>query len=136
VAERRKRGGQPNPHTPTEETKLRVQLLAVLGRPHHEIAKVLGIGTGRLLKHYREELDFGKVTANLKMCGALYLNGIKGNVTAQIYWMKTQAGRDWHEKYAHEHSGPGGTPIAHAVANAAISDEDAMSTYHQLVSQE
>ena len=80
--------------------------------------------------------DTSKVTANLKMCGALYLSGIKGNVTAQIYWMKTQAGRDWHEKYAHEHSGPGGTPIPHAVATAAISDEDAMTTYHQLVSQE
>jgi len=132
-----KRTGKPEgrpKHTPTKETRLRVQLLAILGKPHHDIAKVIGTGTRQLLREYRDELKFGKTMATMNMAGALYKNGIKGNVTAQIFWMKTQGGTEWHERYRHEHGGIGGKPIAHAVASAAITDDDAMRAYHEMVS--
>ena len=122
--------GRPE-HVPTEETRLKVQLLAILGRPHADIAKMIGTGTHQLRRHYREEMDFGKDAATMKVAGALYKNALKGNVTAQIFWLKVQAG--WREIQIHEHAGIGGRPIQHAVAGA-VSEDDALKAYLQMVS--
>lgn len=124
--------GRPE-HLPTEESRLQVQLLAVLGRPHHDIARLIGTGTRQLLKHYRQELDFGNDMACMNVAGALYKNAMKGNVVAQIFFLKNKAG--WRDMGRLEHSAPGGGPIKHAVTNTAahVTEESALQSYLDMV---
>jgi hypothetical protein len=123
--------GRPK-HKPTEESRLIVQLAAIIGQPHHDIAKLIGTGTRQLLREYRKELDIGKMTANMKVAGALYKNAMSGNVAAQIFWMKAQCG--WRETAIHEHVGAGGRPIQHQVLPASVTEDDAMKAYQAMVS--
>jgi hypothetical protein len=44
-----------------------------------------------LRKHYREELDLGESKANAQVAGFLFSAAKNGNVTAQIFWLKTRA---------------------------------------------
>src|SRR5947207_14653638 len=44
-----------------------------------------------LRKHYREELDLGETKANAQVAGFLFNSARTGNVTAQIFWLKTRA---------------------------------------------
>jgi hypothetical protein len=48
-----------------------------------------------LRKHYRDELDLGETKANAQVGGYLYNAAKGGNVTAQIFWLKTRA--KWRE---------------------------------------
>jgi hypothetical protein len=43
---------KPRPHIPTAKTLSQVRIGAMLGIPPHDIAKLLGITKGQLLKHY------------------------------------------------------------------------------------
>lgn len=124
--------GRPE-HEPTAETRLRVQLMAVLGRPHHDIAKLIGTGTRQLLKHYRQELDFGNDLACVNVAGALYKNALKGNVVAQIFFLKNKAG--WRDMGRIEHTAPGGGPIKHQHTQTAaqVTEEDALKSYLDMV---
>ena len=129
----RRPNGRPN-HAPTPEQRQLCELAAVIGTPHHDIAQLLGITTKTLLKHYRKELDLGKTRANVKVGGALYNAAVKGNTSAQIFWMKAQAG--WREVHIVKHGGDEqGVPIAHAIATSEITDEDAMKAYVQLIAK-
>ncbi len=69
------------------------------GVPFEDIAKCRGISPKTLGKHFREELDTGKVRANVNVMQSLYRSAMEGNVTAMIFWLKTRAG--WRE-----HRGP------------------------------
>lgn len=125
------KGGRP-PHEPNDDLRLIVMMAACLGRPHHEIAKLIKTGTRQLLKHYREELDTGKTQATIKVCGALYRSAVVDRqVAAQIFWLKAQAG--WRETSIHEHAGVGGGAIQHAVTSAQVSEDDALKSYLQMV---
>lgn len=130
---KKKKAGRPN-HVPTPAQRHDCELYAGVGVPHHHISVLLGISTHTLLKYYAKELDLGKARANAQMGGALFKNGLSGNATAQIFWMKAQAG--WREKQIVEHSGLDGKPIAQAVATASITDDDAMKSYLKLVTEE
>jgi hypothetical protein len=44
-----------------------------------------------LRQHYREELDLGESKANAQVAGFLFSAAKNGNVTAQIFWLKTRA---------------------------------------------
>jgi hypothetical protein len=48
-----------------------------------------------LRKHYREELNLGETEANAQVAGFLFNAAKNGNVTAQIFWLKTRA--KWRE---------------------------------------
>ncbi|HWV44106.1 hypothetical protein [Pseudorhodoplanes sp.] len=92
------------PYTPTPEQRKQVETMSAYGIPGAEIAKVLGIHRATLDRHYREELDRASTMANAKVAGFLYKNAEAGNVTAQIFWLKTRA--RWKEPPAeHKHSG-------------------------------
>jgi hypothetical protein len=74
-----------------------------------------------LSKHYREELDTGKIQANAKVAEALFNRATKGGaqaVTAMIFWLKCQAG--WKETSVLEHVGDGGGAIAVADARTEL----------------
>jgi hypothetical protein len=57
-----------------------------------------------LTQHYRDELDLGETKANAQVAGYLFNAAKKGNVTAQIFWLKTRA--KWREAPVElQHSG-------------------------------
>jgi hypothetical protein len=64
--------------------------VAAYGIPEHEISRVVGIDPKTLRKYYREELDLGETKANAQIAGFLFNATKSGNVTAQIFWLKTR----------------------------------------------
>ena len=69
--------------------------MAAYGIPEADISGVVGIDPKTLRKHYREELDLGETKANAQVAGFLFNAAKNGNVTAQIFWLKTRA--KWRE---------------------------------------
>jgi hypothetical protein len=65
--------------------------MAAYGIPEHDIARVVGIDPKTLRKHYRDELDMGETKANAQIAGFLFNAAKSGNVSAQIFWLKTRA---------------------------------------------
>ena len=85
------------------------------------IAGVLGLDPKTLRKHYREELDLGETKANAQVAGFLFNAARNGNVTAQIFWLKTRA--RWRETPVElRHSGAIGRRDL-----AELSDEDLLN---------
>jgi hypothetical protein len=80
------------PHAPTEATRQTVQLHTMVGTNQTDIARVLDIDEKTLRKYYRDELDLAKAKANATIGGALFNKAKGGDVTAMIFWLKTQAG--------------------------------------------
>lgn len=100
-------------HTPTEADRERVGMLAAFGNTHDEIAMLLGVSLTTLKKHYKQELDTGRVAANEKVARCLFDEATSGRgrerVRAQEFWLKNRAG--WKDQKATEISGPDGGPI-------------------------
>ena len=69
--------------------------MAAYGIPETDISRVLSIDPKTLRKHYRDELDMGETKANAQIAGFLFNSAKNGNVTAQIFWLKTRA--QWRE---------------------------------------
>jgi hypothetical protein len=72
-----------------------VEAMAAYGIPEIDIARVVAIDPKTLRKHYRDELDMGETKANAQVAGYLFNSAKNGNVTAQIFWLKTRA--KWRE---------------------------------------
>ena len=87
--------GRP-PFKPTDKQREQVIALSSNGLPHIQIARIIGCAPKTLRKHFREELNIGKIQANAKVAGALYQSALNGNVKAQTFWLKTVSG--WQEK--------------------------------------
>jgi hypothetical protein len=79
-----------------EAVRDKVRDLAGLGVPQDDIAKIVGCSPKTLRKHFRDDLDRGVVEANTTIAGSLFAIAKAGNVTAQIFWMKTRA--RWREQ--------------------------------------
>src|SRR3978361_1592136 len=82
-------------HRPDPAQRRQVEALAAYGIPEADISGVVGIDPKTLRKYYREELDFGETKANAQVAGFLFNAAKNGNVTAQIFWLKTRA--KWRE---------------------------------------
>jgi hypothetical protein len=78
-------------HTPDPSQRRQVEAMAAYGIPETDIGAILGIDPKTLRKHYREELDLGGTKANAQVAGFLFNSAKDGNVTAQIFWLKTRA---------------------------------------------
>jgi|TARA_R100001530_G_scaffold29784_1_gene23383 hypothetical protein len=102
----------PKGHKPTDDSREEVRRLAGFGIPGEDIALVVGVSRPTLIKHYRTELDDGVAKANAHVAGFLFNQARAGNVSAQIFWLKTRA--RWKEPPV-EHTGEGGGPIGFAV---------------------
>ena len=123
-------GGRPF-FNPTEKQRGEVWAYSIVGVPHHTQAKLLGIDTKTLLKHFPKELTLGKERANATVARRLF-NQTEKNVAAAIFWMKAQCG--WRETMALQHGGlPGAPPIATAQLAGDITDEQAMAAYLRMV---
>jgi hypothetical protein len=82
-------------HKPDPAQRRQVEAMAAYGIPETDIARVLFVDPKTLRKHYREELDLGETKANAQVAGYLFNSAKNGNVTAQIFWLKTRA--KWRE---------------------------------------
>jgi len=106
-------------HQPDPAQRKQVQTLAAYGVPETDISRVVGIDPKTLRKHYRDELDLGETRANAQVAGFLFKAASNGNVTAQIFWLKTRA--RWKETPSeHWHAGAVGTFDVHQLTDQAL----------------
>jgi hypothetical protein len=90
---------------PTAEQRKLVQTMAAAGIQSEAICLVMGVSGKTLRKHYRAELDTSLIRANAMVASSLYMKALKGNVVAQIFWLKTRAGWKEPERIQVQHSG-------------------------------
>ncbi len=90
-------------HKPTDKAKEHVRAMAGVGVSEERIAKYLGICRDTLRKYYKEILDTSRGEGIKQVANALYENAMKGNVTAQIFYLKIQD--KWLEKVEDEDKG-------------------------------
>jgi hypothetical protein len=83
----------------------KVRYLAGLGVRQDDIAEIIGCAPKTLRKRFRDELDRGVAEANATIAGYLFAAAKAGNITAQIFWLKTQA--NWREQKAPNDPIPG-----------------------------
>jgi len=89
---------------PTQEQRRLVEQLSAFGIRIDEMPVFITNSAGRpiseptLRKHFKREINYGRLKANVKVANALYRNATEpagnaahGNITAQIFWLKTQA---------------------------------------------
>lgn len=78
------------PYVPTDKERALVRWAVACGTTQEHIATLLGISVDTLSRRFKSELATGKVEANLKLARVLYSLAEEGNVTALIFWLKTQ----------------------------------------------
>lgn len=91
------------PHEPTKAQRDLVMLHTMVGTTQETVAQILDIDKKTLRKWYRDELDLAKAKANATIGGALFNKAKGGDVTAMIFWMKTQAGFREKQEIDHNH---------------------------------
>jgi hypothetical protein len=106
-------------HKPDPSQRRQVEAMAAYGIPETDVARTVGIDPKTLRKCYRKELDLGTTKANAQVAGFLFNAAKNGNVTAQIFWLKTRA--RWKEAPAEfKHSGAVGTYDANHLSDADL----------------
>lgn len=118
--------GKPR-HQPTDVLRAEVSAYAIVGTPHHDISKLIGIDTKTLLKYYGEELRLGKIRANATVAQRLFAQ-TKHNVAAAIYWTKAQMG--WREVQVIAHTTE---PSAAPELADDCSAEEALAAYQVII---
>ena len=86
----------------TDAMREQVRHLAGIGVPQADIATVIGCAPKTLRKCFRDELDRGVAEANATVAGYLFASAKRGNVPAQIFWLKSRA--NWREHKAPDDS--------------------------------
>ena len=115
VKPKRSKGGRPkgskavNKFEPTDQQRHLVVMMSANGVKQSEQARALNCGEKTLAKYFKEELAFGKMKATAHVSGAVYKNALEGNVQAQIFWLKAQAG--WREADRLEITGANGKEL-------------------------
>ncbi len=89
-------------HIPDDKSRLLVKSLSAVGIRYIDIAQKLDITDDTLRKHYKKELEEGRIDANTQMGTTLFQQAKAGNTTALIFWLKTRAG--WKETNVTEHA--------------------------------
>jgi hypothetical protein len=99
----KRRGPGRPPHDANEDRRLLVRTLAGYGITHEQIAKHLRTDRETLTIHYRDELDQGKIEANIKVATKLFEKAMAGEGWAICFYLKAQA--KWSERISVEHTG-------------------------------
>ena len=102
------------PFVVSDAIREKVRHLAGLGVPQDDIARIVRCSPKTLRKRCRVDLDCGVAEANAIVSGCLFAAAKGGNITAQIFWLKSR-GR-WRECDASDHRAADG----HAEANAPV----------------
>lgn len=96
-------------HIPDEKTRLLVKNLSAVGIRYVDIAHKMDITDDTLRKHYKKELEEGRIDANAEIGRTLFQQAKNGNTSAAIFWLKTRA--NWTETVRTEHTGVDGTEL-------------------------
>lgn len=88
-------GGRPRLQYDPEIAK-QVLAMSQYGTPQEEISELVGVSLIPLRRIYKKELEKGRNVAKLSVRKKLYEICMEGNVTALIFYAKTQLG--WREK--------------------------------------
>src|SRR6201986_4003849 len=99
----------PMPRKPfvvNETVREKVRHLAGVGVRQDDIARLVGCAPKTLRKRCRDDLDRGVAEANAVVSGSLFAAAKGGNVTAQIFWLKSRA--RWRENAARSDAASGG----------------------------
>lgn len=116
--------GRPSKYKP-EFAELAMNY-CLLGATDDDIAAFLHIGVRTLqdwkkaYPEFAEALNHGKQQADAKMVGAAFRNGLAGNATIQIFWLKNRLG--WRDKVDHALTGPDGGPVQYQAIERKIID--------------
>ncbi|WP_205744394.1 hypothetical protein [Dyella sp. M7H15-1] len=100
---------------PTRQQRELVEQLAAFGIRHVDIPLFIKDAAGKpiteptLRKHFAEELDTGRVKANVKVAQTLYKKALTGDTTSMIFWLKCRG--DWKDAQRVELTGNAGSPI-------------------------
>ena len=80
--------------TPSEEQRHLVKVVSSYGVRQEDIATEVGLRSPKTLrKHFRDELDHGRIGANIRVGKTLYEMATSGkHLAATIYWLNRQAG--------------------------------------------
>jgi hypothetical protein len=106
-------------HKPDPAQRRQVETMSAYGIPAEDISRVVGIDPKTLRKHYRDELDLGTTKANAQVAGFLFNSARNGNVSAQIFWLKTRA--QWKETPSeHRHMGAFATMDVREMSDEAL----------------
>ena len=88
-------------HTPTEESRRVVAILADHGVPQDDIGLAVGATGKTLRRHYGRELESGIALANARVLTTAFEMATSGRCPAMtIFWLKTRLG--WRERDARE----------------------------------
>lgn len=102
-------------HVPTQPQREAVEEAVGLGLTQAQIAKVMGISVSSLVKHYKEELELGKIAKIAALSRTMFSIGTdrnhKGVVAAGMYLLKTQGGEQFRETQRTELTGKDGKPL-------------------------
>lgn len=96
-------------HLPDENTRKLVKSLSAVGIRYVDIATKLDITDDTLRKHYKKELEDGRIDANASIGNTLFQQAKNGNTSAAIFWLKTRAG--WKETSVTELTGADGEEL-------------------------
>lgn len=83
-------------HHPNDTDRAKIEAYAALAMPEEIIAELLEIPLEELQKHYARDLLLAPHKANSKIAKRMFDDGLSGNTTAQIFWLKARAG--WKEQ--------------------------------------
>lgn len=87
---------------------------AMAGLTVADIAHNIGIAKKTLYQWIKQNIAIcnalknGRDVADQKVVNALYANALKGDTTAQIFWLKNRKGNDWRDKQDHSIDFPQG----------------------------
>ncbi|WP_109316256.1 LuxR family transcriptional regulator [Pseudovibrio ascidiaceicola] len=128
----RRRSGRPA-IVITDETCLKVRRLAAQGLSERQIADMLGFHQTTLIRKKKQHSTFlsaieqGKAEGIAKVSNALFQKAMDGNVTAQMFFLKSRDPDNWSDRKAYEvstepemlseaHSKPSDIEIARRIA--------------------
>lgn len=82
------------PFAPSDEQQRLVGVLSSYGIRQKDIATEVGLRSPKTLrKHFREQLDHGRIGADIRVAKTLYKMTVSGrNLFATIFWLERRAG--------------------------------------------
>ena len=94
----------------TEAHRELVGGLAGMGCSMNELGRMLGTTKELIARDFQDEIDTATSIVNTQVASALFKNCLAGNVSAQIYWLRSRAG--WDQGDPRSRRSPGFDPDA------------------------
>ena len=82
-------------HKPSERDKEFVRMLAAMNCSHDDIAKKMSISDETLRKYYANDIEVGRIDANVQVATRLYQKALQSDNTCMTFWLSRRAG--WKE---------------------------------------